>query len=166
MPQTPRLDATDRRIIRALQRNGRMTNLDLAEEVGLSPSPCLRRLRALEKNGAIRGYSVEVDAKAYGLPVTVMVRVTLDGHDEGTVKRFENKIRAIPEVLECFVMSGLSDYLLRVVVGDLEDYERFVRARLHPIGGIGSIDTSFVYGVVKRSQVYPCLLYTSPSPRD
>ena len=74
MPQTPRLDATDRRIIRTLQRNGRMTNLDLAEEVGLSPSPCLRRLRALEESGAIRGYSVEVDAKAYGLPVTVMVQ--------------------------------------------------------------------------------------------
>ena len=157
MPQIPQLDATDRKIIRALQRNGRMTNLDLAEEVHLSPSPCLRRLRALEKNGAIRGYSVEVDAKAYGLPVTVMVRVTLDGHDEATVQRFESQIKAIPEVLECFVMSGLSDYLLRVVVSDLEDYERFVRARLHPIGGIGSIDTSFVYGIVKRSQVFPII---------
>ena len=151
MPQIPQLDATDRKIIRALQRNGRMTNLDLAEEVHLSPSPCLRRLRALEKSGAIRGYSVEVDAKAYGLPVTVMVR------DEATVQRFESQIKAIPEVLECFVMSGLSDYLLRVVVSDLEDYERFVRARLHPIGGIGSIDTSFVYGIVKRSQVFPVI---------
>ncbi|MEX3317048.1 Lrp/AsnC family transcriptional regulator [Sulfitobacter sp. PS-8MA] len=155
MPQIPELDATDRKIIRALQRNGRMTNLELAQEVNLSPSPCLRRLRQLEKTGAIRGYSVEVDPKIYGLPVTVMVRVTLDGHDEATVQRFEAQIKAIPEVLECFVMSGLSDYLLRVVVADLEDYERFVRRRLHPIGGIGSIDTSFVYGVVKRSHVYP-----------
>ncbi|MFV1492300.1 Lrp/AsnC family transcriptional regulator [Phaeobacter sp. JH18-32] len=155
MPEKPKLDATDRRIIRALQRNGRMTNLDLAAEVNLSPSPCLRRLRILESSNVIQGYSIDVDAKVYGLPVTVFVRVSLENHTESVVANFERQVRGTPEVLECFVMTGLADYLLRVVVADLEDYERFVRARLHPIGGISSIDTSFVYGVVKKTAVYP-----------
>ena len=155
MPRNPILDAVDRKIIRALQRNGRITNLDLAAEVNLSPSPCLRRLRILEGNGAIAGYSVDVDAKAYGLPVTVMVRISLEKHTKDVVGHFEDRMKRIPEVLECFVMTGLSDYLLRVVVSDLEGYEKFVRDRLHPIGGISSIDTSFVYGVVKRTHVYP-----------
>jgi DNA-binding Lrp family transcriptional regulator len=138
-----------------LQHNGRITNLDLASEVNLSPSPCLRRLRILEKSGAITGYSVDVDAQAYGLPLTVMVRISLEKHTEEIVSRFEAQMKAIPEILECFVMTGVSDYLLRVVVRDLEDYERFVRKRLHPIGVISSIDTSFVYGVVKRTHVFP-----------
>lgn len=155
MLMMPCIDAIDRKIIRALQRNGRITNLDLSAEVNLSPSPCLRRLRILEKCGAITGYSVDVDAQAYGLPVTVMVRICLDKHSEDIVSHFETRMKAIPEILECFVMTGLSDYLLRVVVKDLEDYERFVRTRLHPIGAISSIDTSFVYGVVKRTHVFP-----------
>ena len=151
----PKLDATDRKIIRALQKNGRMTNLDLATAVNLSPSPCLRRLRLLEQSGAITGYSVDVDARAYGLPVTVMVRITLDKHTKDVVGHFEDQMKRIPDVLECMVVTGSSDYLLRVVASDLEGYERFVRERLHPIGGIGSIDTSFDYGVVKRTHVYP-----------
>jgi len=155
MPSKPEIDATDRKILRALQRNGRITNLDLAAEVNLSPSPCLRRLRGLEANGAIKGYSVNVDAKTYGLPVEVMVQVRLEKHFKKTVERFETRMRDIPEVLECLVMTGQSDYLLRVIVSDLEDYERFVRERLHSIGGISSIDTSFVYGVVKRTSVFP-----------
>lgn len=155
MPTSPPIDAIDRRIIRALQRNGRMTNLDLAAEVSLSPSPCLRRLRILEKSGVIAGYSVAVDAQAYGLPMTVMVRISLEKHTDDIVGRFEAQMKAIPEILECLVMTGQSDYLLRVVVRDLEDYERFVRKCLHPIGVISSIDTSFVYGVVKCTHVFP-----------
>lgn len=157
MPKTPQLDATDRKMIRALQQNGRMTNLDLAESVNLSPSPCLRRLRNLEKEKVICGYSVDVDAAAYGLPITIFVRVALDGHNEDIVGQFEAEVRNIPEVLECYVMTGAADYLLRVVVSDLEDYERFIRQRLHKIGHIRSIDTSFVYGVVKQSRVFPNL---------
>lgn len=149
------MDSKDRQIIRALQRDGRMTNQDLAETVNLSPSPCLRRLRNLETSGVIKGYGVEVDAKAYGLPVTVFVRIRLDKHDEDTVRHFETRVAAIDEILECYVMTGLSDYLLRVVAADLDDYETFVRTRLHPIGGIGSIDTSFAYGTVKRTGVFP-----------
>jgi DNA-binding Lrp family transcriptional regulator len=155
MPKTARIDSTDRKIIRALQRNGRMSNLDLSEEVNLSPSPCLRRLRNMERDGVIKGYSVDVNASAYGLPVTAFVRLSLDKHSEDIVKHFEQRVQVIPEVLECFVMTGMSDYLLRVVVADLEDYERFVRERLHPLGGISSIDTSFAYGAVKRTQVFP-----------
>jgi len=151
------MDSKDRHIIRALQQDGRMTNQDLAATVNLSPSPCLRRLRNLEASGAIRGYNVNVDAKAYGLPVTVFVRVRLEKHTEEAVQHFENQVKTTEEVLECYVMTGLSDYLLRVVVADLDDYENFVRKRLHPIGGIASIDTSFVYGAVKKTAVFPMI---------
>lgn len=132
-----------------------MTNLELASEINLSPSPCLRRLRILEKSGAITGYSANVDAQAYGLPVLAIVRISLEKHTEETVNRFEARIRTTPEVLECLLVTGVSDYLLRVVVSDLEDYERFVRERLHPIGGISSIDTNFVYSIVKHTHVFP-----------
>ena len=135
-----------------------MTNQDVAAEVNLSPSPCLRRVKLLEKSGAIKGYSAEVDAKDYGLPVTVFVRVTLDRHTEDCVQKFEQSVKRVDEVLECFVMTGVSDYLLRVVVADLSDYENFVRKRLHAIGGIASIDTSFVYGVVKKTSVFPAIV--------
>ncbi|MDW3204270.1 MAG: Lrp/AsnC family transcriptional regulator [Alphaproteobacteria bacterium] len=155
MPEKAELDRTDRRIIRALQQNGRMTNLDLSAAVNLSPSPCLRRLKALEQNDVIQGYSAQVDPRRYGLPVTVFVRIRLELHSRESVLRFEESVRSIPEILECHLMTGLSDYLLRVLVSDLEDYERFVRTRLHPIGGISSIDSSFVYGVVKRTHVFP-----------
>ncbi len=157
MPTIDKIDATDRKILRALQRDGRMTNLDLAAAVNLSPSPCLRRIRILEANHIITGYSASVDAKAYGLPVEAMVQIKLDKHIKDNIVRFESKMRDTPEVLACFMMTGQSDYLLRVVVSDLEDYERFVRERLHPIGGINSIDSSFVYGVVKRTNVFPDL---------
>lgn len=132
-----------------------MTNQDLAQEVSLSPSPCLRRLKLLEKSGAIKGYSADIDAEAYGLPVTVFVNVSLAAHNEKTVQQFEEQIGRVDQVLECFVMTGNSDYLLRVVVADLNDYERFVRKHLHRIPAIASIDSSFVYGVVKKTGVFP-----------
>lgn len=149
------MDSKDRQIIRALQSDGRISNQDLAEKVSLSPSPCLRRLRNLEKSGIIRGYSVNVDSKAYGLPVTVFVRIQLEKHTEEAVQNFEKKIAQTEHVLECHVMTGRADYLLKVVVADLNDYESFVRRDLHPIGGIASIDTSFAYGVVKKTAVFP-----------
>ena len=155
MLKMKKMDRKDQQIIRALQRNGRMTNQDLAAEVNLSPSPCLRRLKLLEQNGFITGYSANIDAEAYGLPVTVFVHVKLETHTEATVKQFETDIARIDQVLECFVMTGASDYLLRVVVADLSDYEKFVRRQLHPLGGIASIDSSFVYGVVKKTNVFP-----------
>lgn len=151
------MDSKDRQIIRALQMNGRMTNQDLAEQVNLSPSPCLRRLRILEESGVIQGYSAVVDAKLYGLPITVFVRVRLERHNEEDVKRFENRVRSIDEVLECHVLTGAFDYQLRVVVSDLDSYEDFIRNRIHRIGGIASIETSFVYGTVKKTAVFPAI---------
>ena len=149
------MDSKDRQIIRALQQNGRMTNQDLADTVNLSPSPCLRRLRNLENSGAIRGFAVEADATIYGLPITVFVRIRLERHNEEDVQQFERRILSIGEVLECHVLTGATDYQLRVVVSDLDAYEDFIRNRIHPIGGIASIDTSFVYGTVKKTAVFP-----------
>ncbi|EDZ44773.1 Lrp/AsnC family transcriptional regulator [Leisingera daeponensis] len=149
------MDSKDRQIIRALQRDGRMTNQDLAEAVNLSPSPCLRRVRNLEASGVIRGYSADVDATAYGMAITVFVRIRLERHNETDVQSFEGKVRRMDEVLECHVLTGAMDYQLRVLVPDLEAYESFIRNRIHPIGGIASIDTSFVYGTVKKTAVFP-----------
>jgi Lrp/AsnC family leucine-responsive transcriptional regulator len=151
------MDSKDRQIIRALQKDGRMTNQDLAETVNLSPSPCLRRLRNLENSGAIRGFSVDVDPKAYGLPITVFVRIRLERHNEEDVRHFESRVQLIDEVLECHVLTGAMDYQLRVVVANLDAYEDFIRNRIHPIGGIASIDTSFVYSSVKNTAVFPKL---------
>lgn len=149
------MDDKDRQILRALQKSGRMTNQELAETVNLSPSPCLRRVRNLEAQEVIRGYSADVDAAAYGLAITVFVRVRLERHNETDVQNFERRIQMIDEVLECHVLTGAMDYQLRVLVPDLQAYEGFIRNRIHPIGGIASIDTSFVYGTVKRTAVYP-----------
>jgi len=151
------MDSRDRQIIRALQKDGRMTNQELAETVNLSPSPCLRRLRNLENSGAIRGFSVDVDPKTYGLPITVFVRIRLERHNEEDVRHFESRVQTIDEVLECHVLTGAMDYQLRVVVASLDAYEDFIRNRIHPIGGIASIDTSFVYGTVKKTAVFPAL---------
>jgi len=149
------MDAIDRKIVRALQRDGRMSNRELADHVGLSPSPCLRRLKLLEQSGVIRGYHAEVDAQRYGLPITVFIRIRLARHDEETVNAFEAKVRANDNIVESHVMTGESDYLLRVMVADLPHYERFVRRELQRIGGIASIDTSFAYGMVKRRSAFP-----------
>ena len=154
------MDNKDRQIIRALQQNGRMTNLELAELVNLSPSPCLRRVRNLEKKGIISNYSASVDAVAYGLPVSVFVRIRLERHNEEDVRNFERHIQMIDEVLECYVLTGQMDYQLKVLVPGLDAYEDFIRKRIHPIGGIASIDTSFVYGTVKQGSVFPALSHS------
>lgn len=149
------MDAKDRQIIRALQVNGRLTNQELSEKVNLSPSPCSRRVHALEERGVIAGYTALVNQKAYGLPLTVFIRIRLDQHSKESVARFERGVTEIDEILDCFLMTGVADYLLRVIVADLDAYESFVRNRLHAIPGIASIDTSFAFGIVKQTQVYP-----------
>ena len=132
-----------------------MTNLELAERVNLSPSPCLRRLRNLEASGAIRGFHADVDRAAYGLPILAFVQIRLERHSDEIVRQFEARISTLAEVLECYMLTGGTDYFLKVVVSGLDAYEDFIRHRIHTIGGIGSIDTSFVYGTVKRSGVFP-----------
>jgi len=149
------MDKIDQHIIRELQRNGRLTNNELAERVNLSPSPCLRRLRNLEKRGVIHGYTALVNQKAYGLPITVFIRIRLEHHSRESVETFENHISAIDEVLDCYLMTGGADYLLRVIVESLESYESFIRQKIHSIPSIASIDTSFAYGIVKHNRVFP-----------
>jgi len=145
------IDAKDRQIIRELQKDGRLTNLDLAARVNLSPSPCLRRVRLLEEAGVITGYSADIDVRKLGLRVTAFIRITLQRHERDQVQRFEDAVRSIDEILDCHLLTGEADYLLRVMVEDLEAYEVFVRNRLHAIPGISSIVTSLVYGSVKSS---------------
>ena len=149
------MDSKDREIIKALQRNGRLTNQDLAAQVNLSPSPCLRRTRALEEKGVIKGYTAIVDERSYGLPVTALVRIRLSSHTCDVVKLFEKKVHETEQILDCYVITGSEDYLLRVLVEDLKSYEEFVRHKLHNIPGIASIDSSFAYGVLKQSNVFP-----------
>ncbi|WP_341213366.1 Lrp/AsnC family transcriptional regulator [uncultured Limimaricola sp.] len=151
------MDDKDRQIIAALQAHGRLTNQELSQKVHLSPSPCLRRLRMLEDAGIIRGYAAIVDETAYGLPITAFVRVRLERHSEAAVGVFERKVRDIDAILDCYMMTGDDDYLLRVLVSSLQDYEVFVRQQLHQIGGIAAIETSFAYGTVKRGTVFPRL---------
>ncbi|GAA6195977.1 Lrp/AsnC family transcriptional regulator [Pseudophaeobacter arcticus] len=151
------LDQKDRQIIRTLQRDGRMSNQDLAEAVNLSPSPCLRRLRNLEKSGVISGFSARANAKLYGLGMEIFVRIRLERHHQEVVQTFERQVLAMPEVLECHMMTGQVDYQLRVLVAGLDAYEHFIRNKIHPIGGVGSIETSFVYGTVKQTAVFPDL---------
>jgi len=148
------MDTKDRQIIRELQRDGRLSNHELAERVNLSPSPCLRRLRNLEKSGVIQGYTALIDQKAYGLPITVFIRIRLEHHSRPTVKVFEENIANIDEILDCYLMTGDADYLLRVIVESLEDYEHFIRNKIHKIPSIASIDTSFAYGTVKQTRVF------------
>lgn len=149
------MDEKDRQIIAALQADGRLSNQELSQRVNLSPSPCLRRLRLLEERGIIRGYTALIDEEAYGLPITVFVRIRLQSHGRETVAEFEAAIGRLDAVLDCYLMTGADDYLLRVLVESLKDYEDFVRNHLHPIPGISAIDSSFAYAVVKRAAVFP-----------
>lgn len=149
------MDAVDRRIIRVLQRDGRITNQDLSEEVGLSPSPCLRRVRLLEAAGVIEGYAAVIDQVRYGLPVNVFVSVRLTRQNDEEIGQFETAILGWEEVMECFLMTGTRDYLMRVVVADLEGYERFLKHRLTRLACVASVESNFAMGVIKRSRALP-----------
>lgn len=149
------MDAIDRRIIGALQENARLTNQELADRVGLSPSPCLRRLRKLEADGVLRGYTALIDQQRYGLPINVFVSIRLERQTDAAIRAFEQAIQDLDEVQECYLMTGARDYLLRVVSQSLESYERFVRERLTRIEGIASIESSFAFNQVKKSPRLP-----------
>jgi Lrp/AsnC family leucine-responsive transcriptional regulator len=142
MPNTA-LDKIDLRILHHMQEDARLTNVELAERVGLSPSPCLRRLRRLEDDGVIHGYMTFVDQTKVGLPVSVFVSVALKEQSEAAIEEFEAAVAALPEVMECYLMTGTSDYHLRVVTRDLADYERFLKHHLTRIPAIASIQSSF-----------------------
>ena len=151
------LDAIDLRILGSLQENARIANTELAAAVGLSPAPCLRRVRALEERGVIRKHVTLVSPAAVGLPVSVFVSISLERQVEEALKRFERVILARPEVMECYLMTGDADYLLRVVCADLGAYERFVLDHLTKVPGVSSIRSSFALKQVKYSTALPLL---------
>ena len=151
----PALDAIDRRILAVLQADARVSNAALAEAVGLSPSPCLRRVRALEAMGVIKGYAALIEPGAVGLPISVFVQVTLERQVEQALETFERAIQTRPEVMECYLMTGDADYLLRVVVSDLTAYERFLKEHLTRVAGVASIKSSFALNQVKYSTALP-----------
>ncbi len=142
MPQEP-LDEIDLRILHTLQGNARITNQELAQAVGLSPSPCSRRVRALVTNGVIRDFVTLIDPPAVGLQVSIFVNVTLERQVESNLDTFEQHVRQYPEVMECHLMTGDSDYLLRVVTRDVGGYERFIKEKLTRVPGVASIKSSF-----------------------
>jgi Lrp/AsnC family leucine-responsive transcriptional regulator len=154
MPK-PALDALDRKILESLQANGRMSPADLSAKVGLSPSPCLRRIRNLERSGVIARYVAVLDQRRVGLPVSVFVSIKLEKQKQESLDRFAKAVERWPEVLECYLMTGSRDYWLRVVVPDLEAYERFVKQKLTRLEGIASIESSFALEQVKYTNVLP-----------
>lgn len=152
-PRKNSLDAIDQRILETLQNDGRLTNVQLAEKVGLSESACLRRVRMLEESGIILKYVMLIDQAAIGKPGNVFVRVTLEGQQQEKLQKFEDEIIKVKEVMECFLMSGESDYLLRVIVRDNDDYMK-LHNRLTSLPGVLRVQSSFALKtVLKRTDV-------------
>ena len=149
------LDRLDRRILEVIQQDARISNADLAARVGLSPSPCWRRVRALEASGVIRRYVTLASPEALGLPVNVFVSITLERQVEGNLERFERAVLTRPEVMEAYLMTGDFDYLLRVVVPDIQSYQRFVLEQLSRIEGVASIKSSFALKQVQYKTALP-----------
>lgn len=150
-----KLDVFDRKILAALQRDGRLTNVQLAEEIGLSASPCLRRVRLLEEAGIIRGYQANLDRDEVGLGLTVFVGVKVDRHHESEAEAFRVAVMALPEVISAFLVSGESDFLLQVVVPDLRGYERFLNGQLLKLPGVRDIRSNFAIQAVKAPGPLP-----------
>lgn len=150
-----KIDAIDRRILVELQANGRLTNNDLADRIGLSPSPCLRRVRALETAGLIVGYAALLDPAQLDLGTSVFVRVWLVGQDDETVRRFTDAILLLPHVVECQMMAGDCDFLLRVVTRDLDAYRRFQAEKLARIDGVKSLKTEIPLQRIKLTSALP-----------
>ena len=151
----PRLDALDRKIIAELQSNSRLSVQELAERVGLSASPCARRIRILEEAGVIQGYAAIIDQTKVGLPISVFVSIKLERQREDELDRFSQAVARWPEVVDCYLMTGQRDYLMRIVVRDLPAYEQFLKSKLTRLEGVASIETSFALGQVKRSETLP-----------
>jgi len=149
------IDKTDRRILEQLQRDGRLTNLELAEKIGLSPSPCLRRLRRLEEQGVIEGYSVRLNRKKLGLGLTVFVTLKLERYTGADPQAYRDAFSAMPEVVACHLLSGTHDFLLHVVTEDLEGYRRFTLERLLKVPGIRDLESSFVIETMKETYSLP-----------
>jgi len=151
------IDAIDIKILNELQKEGRLTNVQLADRVGLSPSPCLSRVRALEESGLILRYVALLDPHKLGAVVSVFVQVTLERQIENMLQVFETAVGGFPEVMECYLMTGDSDYLLRVVVNDVEAFQRFIVEKLVKVKGVATIRSSFALKQVKYQTAYPVI---------
>lgn len=149
------LDDIDRRILKALQRKGRMSNSDLSDKVHLSPSACHRRVQRLESEGYIRDYVALLDARKMGVPTTVFVEITLQGQADETLDAFEKAVARIPEVLECHLMAGSADYLLKVVAENTEGFARIHRQFLARLPGVGQMQSSFALRTVSNTTALP-----------
>ena len=148
------MDIIDYKILHCLQNDGRMANSELADTIGLSPSPCLRRVKALEAQGIIRRYVGIVDAKAMGFLINAFVSVSLRSQEKAALQSFQSKVLDYSEVMECYLMTGTSDYLLRVVTRDLEHYEKFLVDKQTKIDSIANIQTSFALKpIVQRTEL-------------
>ncbi len=150
-----KLDRYDRAILQLLQREGRLSNQELAERIGLSPSPCLRRVRALEESGLISGYRAMLDAKKLGLSLMALIHISMDRHTPERFDNFEQRIRDLPEVMECLLVTGHdADYQLKVVVRDMEAYQALLLNKITRIEGVSGVHSSFVLRrVVDRTEL-------------
>jgi DNA-binding Lrp family transcriptional regulator len=164
MPEL-QLDSIDWKILGLLQADARMPNVELAKAIGLSPSPCLNRVRALEEAGYISRYVTLLDALRVGLKVSVFIQVTLERQIESALERFETAIRARPEVMECYLMTGDADYLIRVVVADIQVLEEFILKFLTKLPGVGNIKSSFALKQVKYQTALPLPLSAATGAR-
>lgn len=149
------LDEIDRRILRALQRNGRMSNSELSDDVHLSPSACHRRVQRMEKEGYIRDYVALLDARKLSVPTTVFVEITLRGQADDILDAFEKSVARIPDVLECHLMAGTADYLLKVVAENTEDFARIHRQYLARLPGVQGMQSSFALRTVFKTTALP-----------
>jgi len=150
------LDSYDKAILKALQRDGRLTNQEIADRIGLSPSACLRRFKALESSGVIQGYSTLLDAKKLGLDLMALLHISMDKHTQQRFEAFEEKVQTLPNILECLLITGQSaDYQLKVVVKDLEAYQDLLLNHITQIQGVSGVHTSFVLRKVIDKGQYP-----------
>ena len=149
------LDDTDRRLLRALQKNGRLSNAELSDEVNLSPSACHRRVKRLEKEGFIRGYVALLDPRKVDRRTTVFVEITLRAQADDVLDAFEKSVARIPDVLECHLMAGQADYLLKVVARDAEDFARIHRRYLASLPGVQGMQSSFSLRNVQQTTALP-----------
>jgi len=150
-----KLDRTDRTLLAELQRDGRISNRELAERAHLSESACLRRVRALEEAGVIDRYAALVSQGKVGLPGNVFVSITLNRQEQADLRAFEEAVRRVPEVMECYLMTGQQDYLLRVVVSDPADFERLHSQHLTRLPGVARVHSSFALRAVRKSTELP-----------
>lgn len=144
------LDEIDRRLLASLQDDGRMTNVDLATAVGLTPPPCLRRVRALQESGVIRGYHADLDGSKLGYTITVFAMVSLKSQAEDALRQFEDHMRALPEVRECHMLNGEIDFVLKIVSRDLQSFQEFLTSKLTPAPNVASVKTSLTIRTAKQ----------------